>query len=168
MKKSIAGLMKEPGAREGFEFVMEDMPADEEYRILDPPRVSGEVVNAGNHLAVSAVVLTRIEGVCARCLDPVVYPMRIEFEDMFIRQGGAEAESGESEFYPLTEDWLDLGQCAWEHIVSALPMQLLCAEDCPGLCPHCGADLKKGPCGCRVRETDPRLAVLARLGSEFV
>jgi uncharacterized protein len=155
--------MKEPGARESFEFVMEDLPSEEEYRILDPPRVSGEVVNAGNHLSVSAVVITRIEGVCARCLDPVIYPMRIEFEDMFVRQNAGEAESDESEFYVLTEDWLDLDQCVWEHIVSALPMQLLCDPDCPGLCPRCGADLKKGPCGCRSQETDPRLLALERL-----
>jgi uncharacterized protein len=157
--------MKEPGARESFEFVLEDLSLDEEYRILDLPKVSGEIVNAGNHLAVSAAVSLRIEGVCARCLDPVIYPMRIEFEDLFVRQSGADAETGDGEapeFYALTEDWLDLDQCVEEHIVSSLPMQLLCAEDCPGLCPRCGADLKKGPCGCQSQETDPRLTALAR------
>jgi uncharacterized protein len=167
MRKYIAGLMKEPGARESFDFVMEDAPSDEEYRILDLPRVSGEVVNAGDHLSVSAVAVTRIEGVCARCLESVIRPMRVEFEDMFVRQGAVEEAFAESEFYVLTEDWLDLDSCAWEHILSALPMQLLCTEDCPGLCPRCGADLKKGPCGCQGRETDPRLAALARL-KEFV
>ena len=38
----------------------------------------------------------------------------------------------------------------------------LCSEDCKGLCPRCGADLNLGPCSCK-KETDPRLAVLAKL-----
>ena len=29
-------------------------------------------------------------------------------------------------------------------------------------CPRCGADLNLGPCSCK-KETDPRLAVLAKL-----
>ena len=30
-------------------------------------------------------------------------------------------------------------------------------------CPHCGAPLKNGPCGCEKEEGDPRLAVLKNL-----
>jgi uncharacterized protein len=166
MKKNVAALLKEPGAGETLDFVVEDFPREGEYRILDLPEVHGELVNAGNHLTFSARVSARIEGICVRCLDPVVYPMQFEFEDSFAMETTMEALSGDldaSDVYPLRDEWLDLTQCVWEHFMLAIPMQLLCRPDCPGLCPHCGADLKQGPCGCAAGLTDPRLAVLARL-----
>ena len=45
----------------------------------------------------------------------------------------------------------------------ALPTRPLCAEECRGLCPRCGANLNAGPCGCPAGMTDGRLAVLQTL-----
>ena len=49
------------------------------------------------------------------------------------------------EFADLTEE---LREC----IILSFPSNPLCSEDCKGLCPHCGADLNKGPCHCRPTE----------------
>ena len=46
----------------------------------------------------------------------------------------------------------------------ALPMRIVCDQDCAGLCPRCGANRnREGACQCQP-EIDPRLAVLADLG----
>jgi hypothetical protein len=48
-------------------------------------------------------------------------------------------------------------------ITDALPLKPLCREECKGLCPSCGADLNKGPCSCKGKKGDPRLAALKKL-----
>jgi uncharacterized protein len=45
----------------------------------------------------------------------------------------------------------------------ATPMSCLCRRDCQGMCPHCGANLNEGLCGCQHEEGDPRLAALREL-----
>jgi uncharacterized protein len=42
-----------------------------------------------------------------------------------------------------------------EAVLLEEPIRTLCADDCKGLCPQCGADLNSGPCGCD-RPADPR------------
>jgi uncharacterized protein len=39
---------------------------------------------------------------------------------------------------------VDLTANMREDIILELPQRALCAEDCKGLCPHCGKDLNKG------------------------
>jgi len=58
---------------------------------------------------------------------------------------------------------LDVASLLWEQFLLALPVKPLCEENCPGLCPRCGADLRNGPCGCAPDEGDPRLAVFRTL-----
>lgn len=58
---------------------------------------------------------------------------------------------------------LDVGSLLWEQYLLALPVKPLCDENCPGLCPHCGAPLRDGPCGCTEDAGDPRLAALKNL-----
>jgi uncharacterized protein len=51
-------------------------------------------------------------------------------------------------------DTLDMAPLAWEDLVLAAPSKLLCDDACAGLCPHCGANLNEGACGC-VETTAP-------------
>ncbi|MGO8803204.1 YceD family protein, partial [Candidatus Binatus sp.] len=39
----------------------------------------------------------------------------------------------------------------------------LCREDCRGLCPHCGVNLNRTTCGCRVEIPDPRMDAIRSL-----
>jgi uncharacterized protein len=58
---------------------------------------------------------------------------------------------------------LDVASLAWEQFLLAMPVKPLCDENCPGLCPRCGKDLREGPCGCSPDDGDPRLAVFKTL-----
>jgi len=51
----------------------------------------------------------------------------------------------------------------WEQFLLALPVKPLCAPECKGLCPLCGANLNVESCGCERQGTDPRLAVLRNI-----
>jgi uncharacterized protein len=43
---------------------------------------------------------------------------------------------------------IDLSDDVREMVLLSVPLKLLCAEECRGLCSSCGADLNKGECGC--------------------
>ena len=60
-------------------------------------------------------------------------------------------------------DEIDLGSFALEMVALALPAKPLCAEDCRGLCPRCGVELKSAPCDCRETEANTPFAALAVL-----
>lgn len=108
---------------------------------------------------------------CARCLDPVPFANQSEFAVTFRPHpsvGGVddpEIEIGEGdldvEYY--LEPHVALEQLAGEQIELALPMRIVCAESCLGLCPRCGANLNRGECGCEPEPVDERWQALSDL-----
>jgi DUF177 domain-containing protein len=55
---------------------------------------------------------------------------------------------------------IDLDPIVREQVLLALPVSVVCKDDCKGLCPRCGQDLNEAECGCERKVVDPRLAVL--------
>jgi uncharacterized protein len=55
---------------------------------------------------------------------------------------------------------IDLDPIVREQVLLALPMQVVCREDCRGLCGMCGQNLNETTCDCESKRVDPRLAVL--------
>ena len=60
----------------------------------------------------------------------------------------------------LDEDLLDLTVVLRDAVVLALPLQPVCRDDCPGLCPECGARLARRP-DARARDGRPTVGGLA-------
>jgi uncharacterized protein len=58
---------------------------------------------------------------------------------------------------------IDLDPIVREQVLLALPMRVICRDDCKGLCPSCGQDLNVEKCACEPRGVDPRLAVLKNI-----
>ena len=75
---------------------------------------------------------------------------------------GAEAEIG----YYQGEGLL-LEDALREQVLLALPLKVICREDCKGLCPHCGANLNDGQCSCADDVDDPRWTALKDLRSKL-
>ena len=63
----------------------------------------------------------------------------------------------------VANDHLQLGAWARDAVALELPEQILCREDCAGLCPVCGKDLNVEPHEHLEREPDPRWAALEGL-----
>jgi uncharacterized protein len=99
---------------------------------------------------VSGVVRGTAVGECARCLDEVRDEVTVRVQELFVYPERAQAadESGddEAEDEPeLTDDLADLEPVVRDSLVTALPFQPLCRQDCPGLCSECGARLEDDP-----------------------
>jgi uncharacterized protein len=117
---------------------------------------------------VSGTARAALTGECARCLDRVDRQIDVEVQELFAYPdraavNGAEADADEVEM--VEGDLVDLEGAIRDAVVLALPQAPLCRDDCPGLCPQCGARLVDDPG--HVHETsDPRWAALAGLITE--
>ena len=130
-------------------------------------------------------------GPCMRCLEPasplfivdareVSQPneVRAHRQAHDVRVHGGESagraharqqeESDDELVSPYVEEGaLDLHAWARDALALALPANLLCREDCAGLCPVCGDNLNEaGPDHHHDRDPDPRWAALSKLRFE--
>jgi uncharacterized protein len=92
---------------------------------------------------------------CRRCLANA--HAAVEDESHVIFADANDEEIDDPDVYlldPASRD-LDLRPAIREEWLIAQPRFVLCREDCPGLCPRCGADLNDGQCACPP-QTDSR------------
>lgn len=106
--------------------------------------------------------------ICQRCLEPVTETVDSGIELMLVRHesgaGDQERELEDKDLGVLVVDQeVDFTPILESEIQLAVPMRVLCRQDCKGLCPTCGANLNEGPCGCGRVVTDPRWSALASL-----
>jgi uncharacterized protein len=100
-----------------------------------------------------------LHGPCMRCLEPALPQVAVDSREVDQPGGGEELSSPY-----VADEVLDLHAWARDALVLALPAQLLCKEDCAGLCAICGTDLNAaGPEHAHEREPDPRWAKLSEL-----
>ncbi|WP_407317248.1 DUF177 domain-containing protein [Isoptericola halotolerans] len=99
---------------------------------------------------VSGVVRGTAVGECVRCLDEVRDEVTVRVQELFVYPERAQAadDSGDDEADDepeLTDDLADIEPVVRDSLVTALPFQPLCRQDCPGLCSECGARLEDDP-----------------------
>jgi uncharacterized protein len=141
----------------------------------EPPTLSGERLDLAEPVVHSRVDVSRtssgyalrlrfgtaVEGTCARCLGAARLPLEID-----AREVDQTSEKDQELLSPYVEEGiLDVGSWARDAIRLSLPEQLLCREDCAGLCEECGLDLNTVEPGTHTHERppDPRFAKLREL-----
>lgn len=105
-------------------------------------------------------------GECARCLEPISDEIDVNFQELYVYEDHALPEDEDSEVSTLQDDLVDLEPLLRDAVVLALPFQPLCMDDCPGLCPDCGARLADDPDHTHEAPIDPRWAALTELKTE--
>jgi uncharacterized protein len=109
----------------------------------------------------TGTVRASASGVCVRCLDDLGVDLEVFFQELFAyperaahhskvavpasRKGSKDIETDEDEQHVLDGDLMDLEEVVRDAVVTALPFQPVCRDDCPGLCPECGARLDDDP-----------------------
>jgi uncharacterized protein len=105
---------------------------------------------------------TPLEGPCMRCLEDAGQLLTVDAREVDQPGGGEELSSPY-----LEEEQLDLRAWTRDALALALPTQIVCREDCLGLCPVCGENLNQaGPDHVHEREPDPRWAALREIKLE--
>jgi uncharacterized protein len=140
---------------------------------VDPLEVRATAELVDGQIRISGELHTRLELVCARCLEPVIEEVSREF-DLYYRP--IQSMTQEEEFRLKLDDTeiaffegegLFLADVLAEQVLLAIPMKVICRGDCRGLCPHCGANLNTDDCRCEAHGTDARLAPLSRLKQDW-
>jgi uncharacterized protein len=100
-----------------------------------------------------------LEGPCVRCLETADQGVEVDAREIDQPGGGEELSS------PYFDEAAELDVRAWarDALALALPTQIVCSEDCAGLCAVCGENLNRSPGHAHEREPDPRWAALREL-----
>jgi uncharacterized protein len=143
-------------------------PADLGIEVLSVPEGSPVELDLRLEAVMEGVLVTGtaragLEGGCARCLEPVTDETEVRFQELFVYDDQDVDPDEELEVSTLQDDLVDLEPLLRDAVVLALPFQPLCRDDCPGLCPECGARLADDPDHGHDEPVDPRWAALSAL-----
>lgn len=134
-------------------------------------RVSGGVLLKGK-------VDCHITAPCKRCLKEAALTVPVSFilnlvpaQEFDVGASGEGEDDGgadstgsfdlqDSDREPFDGKTIDLDQIVREQVLLALPLTVVCQDDCRGLCTVCGQNLNEKECGCERKMVDPRLMAL--------
>ena len=169
MKVDLLGVTEEPLP---FSFRLEPGEIDLD---MEGVRIAGEIGFVGElskntaKTDVRGSITAPLEIDCTRCLAPVKRDLDIVFQvdfvgkELFPDTKETHLDSSDLDTDVIEGSELDLAQVAREQILLNLPEQVLCREDCKGICPTCGTDLNDGDCRCGEDDLDPRWEALKNL-----
>jgi len=109
---------------------------------------------------------TRLEMRCARCLEPVLKDVSSSFDLIYRPQGSekrpdeASISEAETEIGFYQGNGLLLEDVIKEQLLLAVPLRVVCRDECKGLCPQCGRNRNLESCNCSSQLPDPRWAAL--------
>jgi uncharacterized protein len=143
---------------------------DERVHLLDPqPFVRGRVKPDRGRVIVTGKLSGHLQLECDRCLRPLDSAVNAKFSREYATAADYEAQHA----VELSEDDLnlavfdgsviDVDSLVREELLLAAPDQILCQQNCKGICPSCGADRNSVACDCETVEIDPRWAGLKEL-----
>lgn len=121
-----------------------------------------EAVHEG--ILVSGTVFAELTGECGRCLNPIADDLEVDLQELFYKDASEIEGADEEEIFEVVDDFIDLEPIIRDAVVTALPFQPVCREDCAGLCSECGIRLDDEP-GHHHEVVDPRWQALAGLVS---
>jgi uncharacterized protein len=119
-----------------------------------------------------------LTGPCMRCLEPAARTFAIDVREVSqppdprahtpVRGRPNPRDDNDELSSPYVDNGvLDLRAWARDALALSVPSNLMCREDCAGLCPVCGIDLNQaGPEHQHERSPDPRWAALSELHFE--
>jgi uncharacterized protein len=129
-----------------------------------PTSVELEISDASGGLVFTLALEATLSGPCMRCLGHAEVPLRASARE-FHDPSAPRADELHSDY--VVDDRLDVSGWARDLVALELPEQIVCHEDCAGLCPVCGKDLNVEPHEHAERVADPRWAALERLRDEL-
>ena len=145
---------------------IEDSP--DGLSLAGPVRYDVAAARDGKLVRVDGHVATRVTALCSRCARAFEIEVDRPFKALYKGLGSdAERPSTELDENDLSLDYyegdaIDGDRLVAEQVLLAIPMKLLCDEDCRGLCPSCGVNRNDTDCRCEP-QGDPRMASLKAL-----
>lgn len=103
---------------------------------------------------------------CSRCLASFNKADTIFFEESYEDSSNKDIFGDEDGNLFFEGDSIDITDLIRETLIINEPFQVLCQENCKGLCTKCGTNLNEKTCDCDTFVVDPRWADLKKLLKE--
>jgi len=146
----------------------ESLDLKEFLHAVGPVSVELDIERRGDQLTIRGIAHVLLTGECARCAKPVEKALNGEILTFADRRGRDEPQDEaalEQDGSILYHDGLELSlrEAIRETVLLEVPIQVLCQDECKGLCPRCGVDLNEETCDCSSLGVDSRWESLRKL-----
>jgi len=160
--------------------VLADEDSEIGFHVTAPSRLDAKLSKVSGGVLVEGKMDLHAGASCKRCLTETRQTFPVEFTLNLIprnarkfgddedgegedrgkgeRGGSFDLEDADEELFDGKT--IDLDPIVREQVLLALPMDVVCKDDCKGLCPMCGQNLNEKQCGCESKFVDPRFAAL--------
>ena len=132
-------------------------------KFLTPVSVTGEFVNIGGSIELSAKADCGLEYMCDRCCETFESEFTCSFEEVFKKEDTRVEDDNNPDAVILAGTAVEIDEIVLANVLVNLPTKRLCKEECKGLCAICGQNLNQSECSCDSRPTDPRFDILDKL-----
>ena len=137
--------------------------SDSNLEVPQPVSLEAALRRDGERIRIRLGVKGDVVGGCCRCLADVRIPVVAEGQVLFDeRTDRAETNN----LWRAQEEAIELAEEARELFILELPVQVLCQDDCLGLCSRCGENRNRAGCKCDGSDVDPRWSALGDLAKE--
>ncbi|MBD3413338.1 MAG: hypothetical protein GF421_02780 [Candidatus Aminicenantes bacterium] len=149
-----------------FEFFNSEL-VEEEAVFLQPVHTDFVIKRVGDEVLFKGNLTTKMSFICCRCLSPFELSINSGFDLVYLPE---ELDEEKEELAPedlqknfYTNQKINIRGIILEQLNLTFPVRPLCSEDCPGLCPVCGKNIRDEGCSCDLSQNDPRLNKLKTL-----
>lgn len=160
-----------------LELLTSALEPSEGFKVTQPGAISVRFKKVAGRVFLTGNLKTELVAPCKRCLAdvrlglPVNFSLRMvdktqldhsaaEEDDDNKDESAGSFDLDQADAEPFDGKTIDLDPIIREQVLLALPVSVLCREDCKGLCTVCGQDLNEKDCGCERKVVDVRLAKL--------
>ncbi len=121
-------------------------------------------------LEVSFETDVKVVRTCSRCLENVdcEYHLTV-FRNINLatKEAYTDDASDADEISYIEDCNLDIDMLVLDELYTVLPMNVVCKDDCKGICKVCGTNLNESTCNCDQTVPDPRMAVFSDIFNQF-
>ncbi len=148
-------MLRVPGTIKEIDVVVAAGPLDaEHHRLTGDITVALRLESLNDGITAAGEVRAPWSGTCRRCLDELSGVAVAAVEELYQR------ELTDEDAFAIEDNQLDLVPMVREAILLELDTELVCRDDCAGLCPVCGIDRNTSTCDCVTEVRDERWAAL--------
>jgi uncharacterized protein len=139
-----------------FEIQPSDLELAENFGAMI--RVDIRLDRRGHRYLVEGAVGTELSLECDRCVTRFTRPVSGTYRMLYVQDAAETGGLDPSEFQIVPEGLtvIDVGEDVRQTAMLAIPLKILCKDECRGLCPSCGTNLNEQQCECKDTVADPR------------
>jgi len=141
------------------EIAMEPLEYIGTINFVTPVQVKGTYSCIGEGIEAAGTITALLGMECDLCAQSFQMPMQLDFSEQFLLNG-----TDDQDYYPISDDQtIDILPLVQDNIISNIPLERLCKEDCKGICPYCGVNKNFSTCLCTPPEKGNPFSVLRKL-----